>query len=132
MRLLLDTHVVLWQLEGSRTVSPAARAAIEMRPASDPRAARKRDPDVARSILMSRATGTPSRAISTASPASTRASSFERSVLACPTFTNMPASVVGLAKVSQALRPTHPARSPVPESAVGLARCSSIFAARAA
>jgi len=29
MRLLLDTHVVLWQLEGSRTVSPAAREAIE-------------------------------------------------------------------------------------------------------
>lgn len=29
MRLLLDTHVVLWQLAGSRTVSPAARAAIE-------------------------------------------------------------------------------------------------------
>lgn len=29
MRLLLDTHVVLWELEGSRTVSPAARDAIE-------------------------------------------------------------------------------------------------------
>jgi PIN domain nuclease of toxin-antitoxin system len=29
MRLLLDTHVVLWELEGSRTVSPAAREAIE-------------------------------------------------------------------------------------------------------
>lgn len=29
MRLLLDTHVVLWQLEGSRAVSPAAREAIE-------------------------------------------------------------------------------------------------------
>lgn len=29
MRLLLDTHVVLWELEGSRTVSPAARVAIE-------------------------------------------------------------------------------------------------------
>ncbi len=29
MRLLLDTHVVLWQLAGSRTVSPAAREAIE-------------------------------------------------------------------------------------------------------
>ena len=29
MRLLLDTHVVLWQLEGTRTVGPKARAAIE-------------------------------------------------------------------------------------------------------
>lgn len=29
MRLLLDTHVVLWQLDGTRTVGPAARAAIE-------------------------------------------------------------------------------------------------------
>jgi len=29
MRLLLDTHVVLWVLGGSRTVSPAAREAIE-------------------------------------------------------------------------------------------------------
>lgn len=29
MRLLLDTHVVLWELEGSRTVSPAARDTIE-------------------------------------------------------------------------------------------------------
>lgn len=29
MRLLLDTHVVLWELGGSRTVSPAAREAIE-------------------------------------------------------------------------------------------------------
>jgi PIN domain nuclease of toxin-antitoxin system len=29
MRLLLDTHAVLWQLEGSRTVSPAAQAASE-------------------------------------------------------------------------------------------------------
>jgi len=29
VRLLLDTHVVLWELEGSRTVSPAAREAIE-------------------------------------------------------------------------------------------------------
>lgn len=29
MRLLLDTHVVLWQLEGSRAISPAAAAAIE-------------------------------------------------------------------------------------------------------
>lgn len=29
MRLLLDTHVVLWELEGSRTVSPAARESIE-------------------------------------------------------------------------------------------------------
>ena len=28
MRLLLDTHVVLWQLEGSRTLSRAARRAI--------------------------------------------------------------------------------------------------------
>jgi PIN domain nuclease of toxin-antitoxin system len=27
--LLLDTHVVLWQLEGSRTVSSAAQEAIE-------------------------------------------------------------------------------------------------------
>ena len=29
MRVLLDTHVVLWELAGSRTVSPAAREAIE-------------------------------------------------------------------------------------------------------
>lgn len=29
MRVLLDTHVVLWHLGGSRTVSPAAREAIE-------------------------------------------------------------------------------------------------------
>ena len=29
MRLLLDTHVVLWELGGSRTLSPAAREAIE-------------------------------------------------------------------------------------------------------
>ncbi len=29
MRLLLDTHVVLWQLEGSRAVQLAARDAIE-------------------------------------------------------------------------------------------------------
>ena len=29
MRLLLDTHVVLWELEGSRTVQRAARDAIE-------------------------------------------------------------------------------------------------------
>lgn len=29
MRLLLDTHVVLWQLEGSRRVVPAAQEAIE-------------------------------------------------------------------------------------------------------
>lgn len=29
MRVLLDTHVVLWELEGSRTVSPAAQDAIE-------------------------------------------------------------------------------------------------------
>lgn len=29
MRLLLDTHVVLWQLQGSRTVRPAAQEAIE-------------------------------------------------------------------------------------------------------
>ncbi|CAN5184743.1 type II toxin-antitoxin system VapC family toxin [soil metagenome] len=29
MRLLLDTHVVLWELGGSRTVSSAAREAIE-------------------------------------------------------------------------------------------------------
>lgn len=29
MRLLLDTHVVLWQLEGSRAVQRAARDAIE-------------------------------------------------------------------------------------------------------
>lgn len=28
MRLLLDTHVVLWQLSGERTVSEAARTAI--------------------------------------------------------------------------------------------------------
>jgi PIN domain nuclease of toxin-antitoxin system len=29
MRLLLDTHVVLWELQGSRTVQPAAQDAIE-------------------------------------------------------------------------------------------------------
>lgn len=29
MRLLLDTHVVLWELSGARTVGPRARAAIE-------------------------------------------------------------------------------------------------------
>jgi PIN domain nuclease of toxin-antitoxin system len=29
VRLLLDTHVVLWQLEGSRTLEGAARDAIE-------------------------------------------------------------------------------------------------------
>lgn len=29
MRLLLDTHVVLWELEGTRTVGPEARHAIE-------------------------------------------------------------------------------------------------------
>ncbi|MDN5763483.1 MAG: type II toxin-antitoxin system VapC family toxin [Microlunatus sp.] len=29
MRVLLDTHVVLWQLEGSRILSSAAREAIE-------------------------------------------------------------------------------------------------------
>ena len=29
MRLLLDTHVVLWELEGSRRVSAAAQEAIE-------------------------------------------------------------------------------------------------------
>lgn len=29
MRLLLDTHVVLWELEGSRHVSQAAQEAIE-------------------------------------------------------------------------------------------------------
>ncbi|MDP2710938.1 MAG: type II toxin-antitoxin system VapC family toxin [Solirubrobacteraceae bacterium] len=29
MRLLLDTHVVLWQLQGSRIVGPRAREAIE-------------------------------------------------------------------------------------------------------
>ncbi len=29
MRLLLDTHVVLWELAGSRRVSPAAQEAIE-------------------------------------------------------------------------------------------------------
>jgi PIN domain nuclease of toxin-antitoxin system len=28
MRLLLDTHVVLWQLSGTRTLGPAARVAI--------------------------------------------------------------------------------------------------------
>ncbi|MEJ7745006.1 MAG: hypothetical protein WKF73_22210 [Nocardioidaceae bacterium] len=26
---MLDTHVVLWQLEGSRTISPGAQEAIE-------------------------------------------------------------------------------------------------------
>jgi len=30
VRLLLDTHVVLWHLDGSRTLSPAAREAIEL------------------------------------------------------------------------------------------------------
>lgn len=29
MRLLLDTHVVLWELAGSRTLGPRARHAIE-------------------------------------------------------------------------------------------------------
>ena len=29
MRLLLDTHVLLWQLSGSRTLGPEATAAIE-------------------------------------------------------------------------------------------------------
>ena len=29
MRLLLDTHVVLWQLAGTRPVAPAARRAID-------------------------------------------------------------------------------------------------------
>ncbi len=29
MRLLLDTHVVLWQLEGTRTVGPRAQRTIE-------------------------------------------------------------------------------------------------------
>ena len=29
MRILLDTHVVLWQLEGTRTVGPRAQHAIE-------------------------------------------------------------------------------------------------------
>jgi PIN domain nuclease of toxin-antitoxin system len=29
VRLLLDTHVVLWQLEGTRTVGPGAQDAIE-------------------------------------------------------------------------------------------------------
>ncbi len=29
MRLLLDTHIVLWELEGSRTLQRAARDAIE-------------------------------------------------------------------------------------------------------
>lgn len=29
MRLLLDTHVLLWELAGSRRVSPAAQEAIE-------------------------------------------------------------------------------------------------------
>ncbi len=29
MRLLLDTHVVLWELGGTRTVGPRAREAIE-------------------------------------------------------------------------------------------------------
>lgn len=29
MRLLLDTHVVLWELEGTRSVGPGAQAAIE-------------------------------------------------------------------------------------------------------
>lgn len=29
MRILVDTHVVLWQLEGARTVGPRAQRAIE-------------------------------------------------------------------------------------------------------
>lgn len=29
MRLLLDTHVVVWELEGTRTVGPRAQEAIE-------------------------------------------------------------------------------------------------------
>lgn len=29
MRLLLDTHVVLWELQGARTVGPRAQEAIE-------------------------------------------------------------------------------------------------------
>ena len=29
MRLLLDTHVVLWELQGARTVGPRAREAVE-------------------------------------------------------------------------------------------------------
>jgi len=29
VRILLDTHVVLWQLEGTRTVGPRAQRAIE-------------------------------------------------------------------------------------------------------
>ena len=29
MRLLLDTHIVLWELEGSRRISQAAQQAIE-------------------------------------------------------------------------------------------------------
>lgn len=29
MRLLLDTHIVLWELEGSRTLQKTARVAIE-------------------------------------------------------------------------------------------------------
>ncbi len=29
MRLLLDTHVVLWELQGARTVGPGAQDAIE-------------------------------------------------------------------------------------------------------
>jgi PIN domain nuclease of toxin-antitoxin system len=29
VRLLLDTHVVLWQLEGTRTIGPSALEAIE-------------------------------------------------------------------------------------------------------
>ena len=29
MRLLLDTHVVLWELQGTRTVGPGAQEAIE-------------------------------------------------------------------------------------------------------
>lgn len=30
MRLLLDTHIVLWELEGSRALSPTAQEAIEL------------------------------------------------------------------------------------------------------
>lgn len=30
MRLLLDTHVVLWELQGTRTVGPRAQEAIEV------------------------------------------------------------------------------------------------------
>jgi len=34
MRLLLDTQIVLWQLQGSRTVRGSAREAVEAAPST--------------------------------------------------------------------------------------------------